>query len=108
MVRVTHVEWKTMQCNLCKKAVKSTSGLKIHQGSCKKCFLDDKNKFLDTVSESNNIVTRVTEDSTNKISRAPSEWYENTVNEAYGFKEKFSFFFHQTVQVTNWWMSSQN
>ena len=73
----------TIQCNLCKKIVKSTTGLKIHQSSCKNNLLDDKNKVLGEVSGSNNIVTRAAEDNTNKISKAPSEESENTVNEAY-------------------------
>ena len=44
---------------------------------------DDKNKLLDEVSESNNIVIRITEDNTNKIGKAPSKEYENTINEPY-------------------------
>ena len=62
------MESKTIQCNLCKKVVKSTRGLKIHQRSCINNLRDDKNKLLDEVSESNNIVTRATEGNTNKIS----------------------------------------
>ena len=73
---------KTIQCNLCKKGVKSTRGLKMHQRSCVNNLRDDKNKLLDEVSESNNIVTRVTEDNTNKISKASSEEYENNINAA--------------------------
>ena len=42
-----------------------------------------KNKLLDEVSESNNKVIRATEGNTNKISKAPSEEYENVINEAY-------------------------
>ena len=44
---------------------------------------DDKNKLLDEVSDSNDIVTKATEDNTNKISKATSEEYENTIYEAY-------------------------
>ena len=42
-----------------------------------------KNKLLDEVSESNNKVIRATEGNTNKISKAPSEEYENVIIEAY-------------------------
>ena len=55
-----------MQYNLCKKTVKSTRGLKIHQYSCKNNLLDDKDKLLDAVPESNNVVTRSTKDNTKK------------------------------------------
>lgn len=70
------MESKAIQCNLCEKIVKSAGGLKIHERSCKSNFLDDKQKLLDEVSEPNNIVTRATEDNTNKISKVPSEEYE--------------------------------
>ena len=63
---------ETIQCNLCKKIVKSARELKIHQRSCKNNFLDDKNKLLDEVLESNNILSRATEYNTNKISITPS------------------------------------
>ena len=77
------MESKIIQCNLCKKIVKSTRGLKIQQRSCKNILLDNKNKLLDEVSKSNKIVTRATEDNTNKISKALSEEYENTINEVH-------------------------
>ena len=60
------MESGTMQYNLCKKIVKSTRGLKIHQYSCKNNLLDDKDKLLDAVPESNNVVTRSTKDNTKK------------------------------------------
>ena len=44
---------------------------------------DDKNILLDEISESYNIVTKVTEDSTNKSSKIPRGEFENTINEAY-------------------------
>ena len=59
-----------IQCNLCKKIVKSTRGLKINQKSCKNNVLNDKNKLLDAIAGSNNVVTKANEDNTNKISRA--------------------------------------
>ena len=62
------MEGSTIQCNLCKKVIKSSGGLKIHQRSCINNLRDDKNKLLDEVSKSNNIVTRATEGNTNKIS----------------------------------------
>ena len=74
---------KVIQCNLCKKVVKSTRGLKLHQRSCINNLRDDKNKLLDEVSNSNNIAIRATEDNANKISKAPSEEYENIINGAY-------------------------
>ena len=56
---------ETIQCNLCKKIVKSTRRLKIYQRSCKNNLLDDKNKLLDAVSESNNILIRASENNKN-------------------------------------------
>ena len=53
--------------------------MKIHQRTCKNNFLDDKNKLLDEVSESNNIVTTATENNMNKISIALFEEYENNI-----------------------------
>ena len=53
-----------IQCNLCKKIVKSTKGLKIHQKKCRNNLLDDKDKLVDAVSESHNLVTRAIEDTT--------------------------------------------
>ena len=44
-------------------------------------MLDDKNKLLDEVAESNNIVTRATKKKTNEISKAQSEENVNTINE---------------------------
>ena len=72
--------------------------MKIHQRTCKNNFLDDKNKLLDEVSESNNIVTTATENNMNKISIAPFEEYENTMNMAYKhmvcWRKKISSAFH--------------
>ena len=56
------MEGRTIQCNLCKKVIKSSRGLKIHQSSCINNLRDDKNKLLGEVSECNNNVTRATED----------------------------------------------
>ena len=53
--------------------------MKIHQRTCKNNFLDDKNKLLDEVSESNNIITTATENNMNKISIALFEEYENNI-----------------------------
>ena len=72
---------KTIQYNSCKNIVKSTRRLKIHQRGSKTNLLDDKNKLLDEVAESNNIVTRTTKKKTNEISKAQSEEYVNTINE---------------------------
>ena len=60
---------ETTQCNLWKKTVKFTRALNIHQRSCKNNLLNDKNKLLDEVSQSNTIVTGATENNTNKISK---------------------------------------
>ena len=57
--------------------------MKLHQRSCINDLRDDKNKLLDEVSNSNNIATRAAEDNANKISKAPSEEYENIINGAY-------------------------
>ena len=50
----------------------------MHQRGSKTNLLDDKNKLLDEVAESNNIVTRATKKKTNEISKAQSV---NTINE---------------------------
>ena len=53
------MESETIQCNLCKKIVIPTRGLKINQRICKNKLLDDKNKLLDEASMSVT-TTRVT------------------------------------------------
>ena len=65
------------------KIYKSNLKSKLHQRSCIKNLRDDKNILLDEISESYNIVTKVTEDNTNKSSKIPPEEFENTINEAY-------------------------
>ena len=77
------MESEIIQCHLCKKIKNSTRGLKIHQKSCKNNLPDGKNKSLDEVSESNNILIRATEGNTNKISKVPLEEYKKTINETY-------------------------
>ena len=64
-------------CEICRRTENTSR-------SCKSNFLDDKQKLQDEVSEPNNIVTRATEDNTNKISKVPSEEYEWGIR-AYGF-----------------------
>ena len=54
-----------------------------HQSCCENNFLDDINKLLNEVSESNTIVTGASENNTNKISKVPSEGHECAINEAY-------------------------
>ena len=53
-----------------------------HQSCCENNFLDDINKLLNEVSESNTIVTGASENNTNKISKVPSEGRECAINEA--------------------------
>ena len=54
----SRMEIETIQCNLCKKTVKSTRGLKLHQRSC-------KSKLPDEISESNKLEIRSTENNIN-------------------------------------------
>ena len=50
----------------------------MHQRGSKTNLLDDKNKLLDEVAESNNIVTRATKNKAKEISKAQSV---NNINE---------------------------
>ena len=76
-------ENETIQGNLCKKILKPTRGLKIHERSCKNNLLDDKSKLLDEVLESSTIIIGAAENNTNRSSKVSSEGYENVVNETY-------------------------